>query len=133
LDEVAVQRPAHCLPHRRSAVVIGLVNVRGALLICVSLARLLGVIEGSAGPAQNPSATAAGRLVVLRHASGRLTFPADEVHGCHRYRSCDLQPPPATLATAATAYIKAVLMWSDRLVGLLDHQVVIPALIDSLA
>ena len=40
-QEVAERRPVHSLPHRRQGIVLGLVNVRGELLLCVSLARLL--------------------------------------------------------------------------------------------
>lgn len=42
-QEVAERRPVHSLPHRRQGIVLGLVNVRGELLICVSLGRLLGL------------------------------------------------------------------------------------------
>src|SRR5437870_1931260 len=35
-QEIAERRPIHSLPHRRLGVVVGLVNVRGELLICVS-------------------------------------------------------------------------------------------------
>src|SRR5271170_5539994 len=41
-DEVAESRAVHSVPHR-SGIVLGLVNVRGELLVCVSLARLLGI------------------------------------------------------------------------------------------
>ena len=41
LDEVSEQRMIHSLPHRRNAAVLGLVNVRGELLICASLVKML--------------------------------------------------------------------------------------------
>src|SRR5579872_4617099 len=43
VTEVADSRPIHSLPHRRNSAVLGLVNVRGELLVCVSLGRVLGV------------------------------------------------------------------------------------------
>src|SRR5438045_1523494 len=42
-QEVAERRPIHSLPHRRQGPVLGLVNIRGELLICVALGRLLGL------------------------------------------------------------------------------------------
>jgi chemotaxis-related protein WspD len=48
-QEVAPQRPIHTLPHRQRGLVLGLVNIRGELLICVSVARLLG-LEPAARP-----------------------------------------------------------------------------------
>lgn len=54
LHEVAESRGIHSLPHRRHSVVLGLVNIRGELLICVSVGRLLGLdrdLEGARPPA----------------------------------------------------------------------------------
>ena len=41
--EVAALRTIHSLPQRRTGAVLGLANVRGELLICVSLGHLLGL------------------------------------------------------------------------------------------
>ena len=38
-QEVGERRPIHSLPHRRDGIVLGLVNVRGELLVCVALDR----------------------------------------------------------------------------------------------
>ena len=48
IQEIAERRPMHSLPGSRSGnrVVLGLVNVRGELLVCVSLGRLLGISQG---------------------------------------------------------------------------------------
>src|SRR6185503_5608888 len=48
-QEVAERRVMHTLPHRRRDLVLGLVNVRGELLICVSLGQWLGLAEPGAG------------------------------------------------------------------------------------
>ncbi len=56
--EVANLLPIHSLPHRQSGAVLGLANVRGELLICVSLGQVVGVEKapvagrGRRGPAQ---------------------------------------------------------------------------------
>src|SRR2546422_1979826 len=39
IAEVAERRVIHSLPHRRTGIVLGVVNVRGELLVCVSLGR----------------------------------------------------------------------------------------------
>src|SRR6187455_1714785 len=36
LTEIASLRPIHSIPHRRNGVVLGLTNIRGELLVCVS-------------------------------------------------------------------------------------------------
>ena len=58
-QEVAERRPIHSLPHRRQGIVLGLANIRGELLVCVSLGHLLGMER-------------AGFLEALRSAYHRL-------------------------------------------------------------
>src|SRR5262245_30736571 len=49
LTEIASPRPIHSLPHRRSNAVLGLANIRGTLLVCVSLRDLL-ALDGAVAP-----------------------------------------------------------------------------------
>ena len=126
-DEVADQRAIHALPHRRGGGVLGLVNVRGELLICLSLAKIMG-LEESASFGSTKARLGRGRLIILRHAEGRLAFPVDEVHSIHSYAPGDLRPVPATVAKAAASYTSGVLAWSDRVVGCLDGHRILEAL-----
>lgn len=124
LDEIVGLRAVHSLPHRRSSLILGLANVRGELVICVSIARLLG-----AETATSPQA----RLVVVRHESGRLAFPVEEVQHTHRYHPHELKPVPTTVARSASSFTKGLLSWGDCTVGCLDEQLVMQALNRGLA
>lgn len=128
LAEVAEQGRVHSLPHRLHGVVQGLTNVRGELLVCVSLSGVLGL-----DLAQQSSRTAYKRLMVIRHEGDRLVFPVDEVFGIHHYHPDELREAPATVAKAAAAYIKAMLPWQDKAVGCLDEQLLFYKLNRSLA
>lgn len=133
LDEVADLRVIHSLPHRRSGVVLGLANVRGELLVCVSLAQLLGieaVAETTAGRGQR---VVHRRLLVLRNDSGRLAFPVDEVHGTQRFDEQELKPVPTTVAKASASYSRAMLSWREHAVGFLDEELLFHSLNRSLA
>ena len=132
LDEVAEQRKIHSLPHRRSGIVLGLVNVRGELLICVSLGKVLG-LEEQVSTNTDSDSTGQKRLVVIRHDGGRMAFPVDEIHSIHRFQSGDLKSVPVTLRKAAAAYTKAILPWHDKTVGCLDDQLIIRTLNRSVA
>ena len=55
LVEVVAQMPIHSLPHQRSRSLLGVANVRGTLVACLSLSELLGI---AAGAAVYPTATA---------------------------------------------------------------------------
>ncbi|MEO6209524.1 MAG: chemotaxis protein CheW [Gemmatimonadaceae bacterium] len=119
LDEVIAQRPTHALPHRRGHAAVGLVSVRGDIVVHVSLAGLLGISDDSATHADR-RVHAVPRVVVVADDRGRLAFTADEVLGFHSYAPATLRPVPSTLAQAIRSYAVAMLAVGDRVVGVLD-------------
>ena len=161
-QEVAEHRPIHSLPHRRDGLVLGLLNVRGELLICISLARFLRLqcqvssVEGQATVrAHSPStletrpspldprhltldtrhsalAPRSARLLVANWEGQRLVFPVDEVHGIFQFDARQLKEPPATVAKSNSAFTQAMLLWNERAVGLLDAELLFSALNRSL-
>jgi len=140
--QVAQLRPVHSLPHRRNRAVSGVVNVRGRLLVCVSLARLFGIEETAVKTVSGHQAVDArelGRLLVIERArspdhhgngehEGPIAFPVDAVDGVHRFTRAQLQPVPATLVQRLSSHAHAVAAFKDATVGLLDAD----RLIDSL-
>lgn len=124
-QEIAERRAMHSLPHRRRAIVLGIVNVRGELLICASLGRLLGL--ESAG-LQKRARAVFDRLLVADWNGQRFAFPVDEVHGVHRFHQEDLREPPATIARSGLHCTAAVFPWRGFTVGFLDAAALIAAL-----
>ncbi len=128
-QEVAERRRVHSLPHRRLGLVMGLVNVRGELLICVSLGRLLGLEKKKAGEARRGLFE---RLVVVNWDGCRLAFPVDEVHGIVRFETQQLKEPPATVTKSNVSFTQGILPWEGRAVGFLNAGVMFPTLDRSL-
>jgi chemotaxis-related protein WspD len=121
--EIADVRPIHSLPHHRNGAVLGLANVRGALLICVSLVAILGVTtQPETAPGQTRRGTSVQRLLVAQGEGGTVVFLVDEVHGVERFYGGDLREVPATVAQAQATYTQALLSVQDKTVGLLDEQ-----------
>jgi chemotaxis-related protein WspD len=127
VDEVAEFRSIHSLPHRRNSVMLGLSNVRGELLICMSLAKIIG-LENIGTKEGKKESNAKQRLIVVRHDGRRIAFPVDEIEVIHRYDPNKLKPVPATVAKAAATYTKAMLPWRDRTIGCLDQLLIVHAL-----
>ena len=129
-QEVAERRPVHSLPHRQRGIIVGLVNVRGELLVCVSLGHLLRLANL---PPLERLRTLHQRLLVGDWGGSRIVFPIDEVCGIHRFDMQQLQEPPATLAKSSQTFTRGVLHWQERTVGFLDPNVLFTALDRSLA
>lgn len=129
-QEVAERRRTHSLPHQRQGIVVGLVNIRGELLICVSLGRLLGLEKSSARPTIR---TTYDRLLVANWEGTRLVFPVDEVHGTHKFEAAEVHEPPATVAKSRPSYTQGIFIWQEKPVGLLDASLLFSALNRSLS
>jgi chemotaxis-related protein WspD len=127
-QEIAESRRIHSLPHRRQGIVLGLVNVRGELLICVALGRLLGLEKASSPSTRN----AYDRLLVASWDGSRLVFPADDVAGIHRFQAQELREPPATVSKATVSFAPGIFLWRQKPVGYLDPALLFAALNRSL-
>ena len=129
IAEVTVPRPIHRIPHRSNAILIGLVNLRGQLQLCISLHGLLG-LESPQSSATGSSPTSGSRLIVLRNRE-RLEswiFEAEEVLGVHRLPRSQMRSVSSTLANPEVSFSQAILSWENRSVSFLDEQRVFAAL-----
>jgi chemotaxis-related protein WspD len=121
LQEIAESRPMHSVPQARSNILLGLANIRGELLICVALDRLLG-LEKTELEKSRSNRTIYRRLIVAGREGSRFVFPADEVHAIHRFDPNELKGVPSTVARAQTTYLRGILLWENKSVGYLDDQ-----------
>jgi len=121
----------HSIPLRIGEIFKGVVNVNGELILCVSVAALLGITgeegDGAADRRVYP------RLVVISRDGQRFAFPADEVLGVHRFPLADLQELPATVSRSIRALTAGIFPWQERTVGLLEEEKFFAALSRSLA
>jgi chemotaxis-related protein WspD len=115
--EVVSDRTIRSVPHRRNPAVLGLANIHGELVVCVSLATLLGI------QAHTDSGTR--RLLVINGASAPTALRVDEAYGTYRFNARDLARPPAVSASSASTAIgssvRGILRWRDRTIGVLDE------------
>lgn len=128
-QEVAERRLMHSLPHRRQGIVAGLVNIRGELLICVSMRRLLG-LERVSNPSHRSSSD---RLLVMNWDGNRLAFAVDEIHGVYRFQPKELRDAPATVSKSSLTFTQGVFTWQQHPVGLLEADALFSTLNRSLA
>ena len=125
LQEVAERKTIHSLPHRKAGILLGLANVRGELVICISLSHLLGI-----EPMVSQSAVRAQyrRLLVAIGVGNRVAFPVDEISGSERFRTELLRPPPPGFAGSKPGFILNALNWRGRTAGLLDANKIFTAI-----
>ena len=126
-QEVIDNYTVHSVPHR-GGIVAGIATIRGELLLCASLPKLLRLEEIS-----SEKDSSSQRLIVVEREESRMAFPVDEVQGVARYRRGELIPVPATLRQATATYTIGLFSWRDRRVGCLDDQLLFYTLNKSFA
>ena len=132
MEEVGESRPIHSLPHRREGVLLGVVNVRGELLACVSVGRLLG-IERGVGKGTALPGKSSGRLLVVSHAGEHYAFPVTEVRGVQHLALPADAPAPAPDDQVMGAAGRGRVEWRGRSVCCLDEAKLFASLNRSLA
>jgi chemotaxis-related protein WspD len=132
VQEVIDVRSVHSLPHRRGGAVLGVTNVRGELVVTISLSHLLGLGTGTA-PAETRGRLAHKRFLVMRREEIRAVCPADEVHGIHRFNPSAVKDAPATVARSAGRFTHGVLEWLGHTVGMVDARLLFDGVERSLA
>jgi len=115
--EVAPERTVHSLPYRRRGAVLGVVNVHGALVMCLSIGALIG-LDPSSGPG-TPRAFVRDRMLLIRHGDLRAACPVDEISGIHRVELATLVETPAAVGSARSC-ITRMWSWRDGTVGVID-------------
>lgn len=120
LQEIARVAGIRSLPHQRDPAIVGIVSLRGSLLICMSLSRLLQL--NPTGPDQPAEAAIhrTPRMLIFGHGSEAVALPVDEVLAATRLPLSAMRPLPSTVERAAGHLTEALLIHQDRTVGLLD-------------
>jgi len=127
LDEVMQMRHIHTIPHRKGAILRGVANVRGELQLCVSIGRLLNITRGEI----TGSTVVKGvyeRMIVISRQGMKFIFPVSEVRGVFRFDLNEMEGAPATAMNCSVHYLKGMVTWEDRHVGVIDPQLLFPAL-----
>ena len=114
VQEVAEVAPPRRVPHRGNRVFEGLVNVRGQLELCVSVAGVLGIPRQRQDQVQTPCA------LIVTHAGQRWVLLIDAVLGVQRFHQSQLIEPPAASRRSETPYVTALVTHEGEHFGWLD-------------
>jgi chemotaxis-related protein WspD len=129
LVEVAPSQAIHSLPHQRSGALLGVANVRGALVACLSLVELLG-LDGISNVA--PGTRVMPRMLIIAAHGGPVVVPVDEVDGIHAIDEQILDAASRSGTQASAKYTRGVLQFKGRSLRWLDEEQLLSAVTRSL-
>lgn len=119
LVEVAPLQAIHSLPHQRSRALLGVANVRGALVACLSLSDLLGLDSASS---VTPGARVMPRMLIIAAQGGPVVVPVDEVDGIHAIDERVLDAASRSGSHAGAKFTRGVLSFKGRSLRWLDEE-----------
>ena len=109
----------HSIPHRSSRVLLGIVNVRGEIHLCISLKTLLGIEMVESAPNDGKAQT---RMLIATINEQPMAFEVDAISGIHSYHPNKLKAVPATLPKEVSACSMGLLRWKERHITVLDSR-----------
>jgi chemotaxis-related protein WspD len=124
-QEATELHPVHIIPLRSNKIFRGLVNINGELILCISMADIIGLSDEYV---EVSSRKVYRRICVLNNGGERFAIPVDEVRGIRRIVSDALLNPPATIAKSLVTYTVKCFNLEDMNVGLLDENRLFDAL-----
>lgn len=113
----------HSLPHRKNHVLRGLVNVRGELLLNVSLGYLFKVTKSEISSKYTQE-----RYIVIDDGDEKFAFPVTEAREIIHFDHNDMHATPSTLRKDTSCFVKGIIRHCDTDVGILDSDLVFTAL-----
>ena len=118
--EIVDMRPVHTLPHKRSPVLLGLINVNGEIQLCVSLKDLIG-LESEKESNRKGKKDQAFMMVVIKN-DERWVFPVNEISEIYHIHPDILQNVPVSVSKSKSAFSKGIFKWKNRNVAFLDDE-----------
>ena len=110
----------HTLPHRKTPILLGLVNVHGEIQLCVSLKHLMNLEDAT--DKKGASEKEKKRLMVVSKDEEQWVFPVNEIHGIHHFNPGLLQNVPVTIAKSKSTFTEGIFKWDVKHVALLDDE-----------
>lgn len=120
--EVTQVQTIHTIPHRSNKILQGLVNIRGEILMCISMMELLGLEPTTSHQIDRQGQVVYPRMVVVTKDGYSWVFAVDEIQGIHAIHRDRLQESPTTISKRTETYTKGLMFWQDRPVGYLDDE-----------
>ncbi|MBZ9664625.1 chemotaxis protein CheW [Pseudomonas sp. LMG 31766] len=131
LAEVMPVSPIHVLPHRNSRGLLGVTNVRGTLVACLSLAELLD-LDTQQDPRRGERRVIP-RMLIMESDSGPLVTQVDEVSGIQRIPVAHIRNAKHDDKRTISRFTAGVLQWQEQSITLLDDEQLLQTMIGSLA
>lgn len=120
INQVTSLRSVHSIPHLKGREIKGTVNINGQLKLMICMHAILGLDHEDSHSSQIKSKTAS--LIVIENEHQVWCFAVSELFGIHHFTPGSMENIPVTLTKSSSNYLKNVVTWKEKTVGLLDEE-----------
>lgn len=117
--EIVEEKLIHRLPHQKNPILLGVVNLNGELQPCLSLSVFLG-IKDSLGRSKK-HLYHKNRMVAAMQEKNLWVFPVDEIDGIYLWDPKLIENVPVNISKSKMNYLKGIVNYDNRSVGILDE------------
>lgn len=117
--EIVESARFHSIPHHKSHVLMGIVNIHGEIQLCVSLKSLLGIDDNVR---EKEERKIPKRMMVINDGGDQWVFPVDEVCGIYPLQPGMLENIPVTVSKTAATYSRGIFQWNNTDIAFLDDE-----------
>ena len=119
INEITLLRNIYDIPHNKNRNIRGMVNIRGELIICMSLGNLLGVEKPDEGLFDEHHSI--NRLIMIKENSGQVVFPVSEIDGIAHYDPLKIKNAPDTIRNSKLHFIDGITTVKNKNIGCINH------------
>ena len=122
ISEVGRDRFVHKIPHKASAVISGLANINGELVIAVDIAKLFGLKPSESARQESM------RMIVCSSGDDKFAFRVEKISGMALVDASLLRDVPVTLEKSLGGFIEKTFDWNSERYGVVDFELFIHAI-----
>jgi len=130
INEITLLKSIYDIPHIKDKKIRGMVNIRGELIICMSLGYLLGIEKPDSNFIEEERSI--NRLIMIRENNGYIVFPVSEISGIIYYDVESLAPAPDTIKNSKLNFMLGVTRHEDKTIGCIDQDDLLESIAGSL-
>lgn len=123
-SEISIPHLINPIPCQKDSLVLGIVNLRGQLLVCFSMHKLLGIKEEKTNKLKHYKIDFHyPRLGAISDENMFLTFPIDEVDGIYSIDLSQMSNIPITIANSQENYLKGAIKWNEKKIYIINEEI----------
>lgn len=115
----------HTIPHRKNPVLIGLINIRGEIQLCVSLKTILNIESNSKNHIREAESGGKQRMMVMDSQGEKWVFPVRDIQGVYRIHPSSFQNVPVTVVKSDSTFTRGIFEWKNKHVAYLDDELLL--------